>query len=77
MVGAAIGWGGIAAVNAAGGMTVPPQPGTSSALTILFRPELSTFVQNALWVLLAAAAGALVPAALSSRRVIAELLRSQ
>ena len=77
LVGAALGWGGVAAVNAAGGMTVPPQPGTSSALTILFRPELSTFVQNALWVLLAAAAGALVPAALSSRRVIAELLRSQ
>jgi putative ABC transport system permease protein len=76
LAGAAFGWGGIAAVNAAGGMTVPAQPGTSSALTILFRPELSTFVRNALWVLLAAAVGALVPAFLSSRRVIAELLRS-
>jgi putative ABC transport system permease protein len=77
LAGAAIGWGGVAAINAAGGMTVPSQPGTSSALTILFRPELSTFVRNALWVFLAAAVGALVPASLSSRRVIAELLRSK
>ena len=77
LTGAAFGWGGIALFNAAGGMTIPPQPGTSSALTILFRPELSTFVRNALWVLLAAAVGAFVPASLSSRRVIAELLRSK
>jgi putative ABC transport system permease protein len=77
LAGAALGWGGTAAINAAGGMTVPPQPGTSSAITIFFRPELSTFVRNALWVLLAATVGALVPASLSSRRVIAELLRSK
>jgi len=76
-VGAALGWGGIAAINASGGVAMPPQPGTSSAITILFRPELPTFAYNALWVLLAASAGALVPGALSSRRVIAELLRSK
>jgi putative ABC transport system permease protein len=77
LVGMAVGLGSIAIINAAGGITMPPPPGTDSALTILFTPQLATFFMNGCWVLAAAAIGSLVPGILSSRRVIAELLRSK
>ncbi len=65
-----------ALINVLGGITMPPQPGTSSALRILFTPEISKFFANAGWVLAAAVAGALFPGMLASRRKIAELLRA-
>ncbi len=71
------GGGTAALINAAGGLTMPPQPGTSGALVIHFTPELSTFFMNGVWVLLAAVAGSLLPGTLSSRKTIAELLRSR
>jgi len=76
-VGAALGLGGIGIFNAAGGMTMPAQPGMSSAFKILFTPRLATLLVSALWIFGASAVGALIPAAVSSRRVIAELLRSK
>jgi putative ABC transport system permease protein len=76
-IGGVAGAGVSALINAGGGLTMPPQPGTSGALTILFTPELSTFFMNGVWVLLASMAGALLPGMLSSRRIIAELLRSK
>jgi putative ABC transport system permease protein len=76
-VGAALGLGGIGLFNAAGGMTMPAQPGMSSSFKILFTPKLATLLVSALWILAASAIGALVPGAVSSRRVIAELLRSK
>jgi ABC-type lipoprotein release transport system permease subunit len=63
-------------INVLGGITMPPQPGTSSALRILFTPEVSTFFANAGWVLAASAAGALFPGILTSRKKIADLLRA-
>jgi putative ABC transport system permease protein len=76
-VGAALGLGGVGIFNAAGGVTMPAQPGTSSAFKILFTPRIATLLVSALWISAASAIGALVPAAVSSRRVIAELLRSK
>ena len=64
-------------INVLGGVTMPPQPGTSGALRILFTPEISKFFANALWVLAASVAGALVPGMLTSRRKIAELLSAR
>ena len=75
--GAALGLGGIGAFNALGGMTMPAQPGMSSAFKVLFTPRLATLLASALWIFAASAAGALVPGAVSSRRVIAELLSSK
>lgn len=69
--------GGVGIFNAAGGMTMPAQPGMSSAFTILFTPRLTTLLVSALWIFAASAIGALVPGTVSSRRVIAELLRSK
>jgi putative ABC transport system permease protein len=76
-VGAALGLGGIAIFNAAGGLTMPAQPGMSSAFKVLFTPRLATLLASALWIFAASAIGSLVPGAVSSRRVIAELLRSK
>jgi putative ABC transport system permease protein len=63
-------------INVLGGITMPPQPGTSQAFRILFTPEVSKYFANAGWVLAASAAGALFPGMLASRRKIAELLRA-
>jgi putative ABC transport system permease protein len=63
-------------INLLGGVTMPPQPGTSSALRILFTPQVSTFIANACWVLAASVAGALFPGMLASRKKIADLLRA-
>ncbi len=64
-------------INALGGITMPPQPGTSSAIRILFTPGMPTLFTNAAWVLAASLVGALVPGILASRRKIADLLRAQ
>ena len=64
-------------INLLGGITMPPQPGTSSALQIYFTPQVTRFFSNAAWVLAASAVGALFPGMLASRRVIADLLRAQ
>ena len=64
-------------INALGGVTMPPPPGTSSALQIFFTPEVTKFFANAGWVLAASMAGALFPGILASRRKIADLLRTQ
>jgi putative ABC transport system permease protein len=64
-------------INVLGGVTMPPQPGTTSAFKILFTPEVSKFFANAGWVLAASVAGALFPGMLASRRSIADLLRAQ
>jgi putative ABC transport system permease protein len=63
-------------INVLGGITMPPQPGTSSAIRIFFTPEVSKFFANAGWVLVASVAGALFPGMLASRRPIADLLRA-
>jgi len=63
-------------INVLGGITMPPQPGTSEAFRILFTPEFSKFFANAGWVLVAAVVGAVFPGMLASRRKIAELLRA-
>jgi putative ABC transport system permease protein len=80
IVGAAVGCvagGGVAGlINALGGISMPPQPGLSSALRIFFTPGAGTFLSNGLWVFTASVVGALVPGLLSSRRKIAELLRA-
>ncbi len=64
-------------INVLGGVTMPPQPGTSSAFKILFTPEVSKFFANAVWVLVASIAGAFFPGMLASRRNIADLLRAR
>ena len=64
-------------INVLGGVTMPPQPGTSSAFKILFTPEVSKFFANAAWVLVASIVGALFPGMLASRRNIADLLRAR
>jgi putative ABC transport system permease protein len=63
-------------INALGGITMP-QPGTSSAVRILFTPAFRTFFANAGWVLAASVAGALLPGITASHRPIAELLRAR
>ena len=64
-------------VNLVGGITMPPPPGTSSVIHILFTPEKSKFVTNAAWILAASTAGAFFPGMLASRQKIADLLRAQ
>ncbi|MGA2380061.1 MAG: FtsX-like permease family protein [Spirochaetia bacterium] len=64
-------------INAFGGISMPPQPGMSSALRIFFTPGAKTFLANGIWVLAASTAGALFPGMLSSRKGIAELLRAR
>jgi putative ABC transport system permease protein len=64
-------------INVLGGISMPPQPGTSSAFQIFFTPEISRFFENAAWVLAASLAGALFPGMLASRKGIAELLRAR
>jgi len=64
-------------INAFGGISMPPQPGMSSALRIFFTPGAKTFFANGIWVLAASTAGALFPGMLSSRKGIAELLRAR
>ena len=63
-------------VNLLGGLSMPPQPGMTQAFVIRFTPDPADSLQNALWAMAASVVGAIVPAALSSRRVIASLLRS-
>ncbi|MGO8694404.1 MAG: ABC transporter permease [Rectinemataceae bacterium] len=77
VAGVAAGIGVASLINALGGIVMPPQPGTTSAFTILFTPRPEGFVQNALFVLLAAALGSILPGMLSSRKTIAELLTSK
>jgi putative ABC transport system permease protein len=76
LVGCLAGSGVSGLINVLGGITMPPQPGTSSALRIYFTPVVSRFFSNAGWVLAASAAGALFPGMLASRRAIADLLRA-
>ncbi|MGO9309834.1 MAG: ABC transporter permease [Spirochaetia bacterium] len=64
-------------INAFGGISMPPQPGMSSALRIFFTPGAKTFFANGIWVLAASTAGAFFPGMLSSRKGIAELLRAR
>jgi putative ABC transport system permease protein len=77
LAGVAVGIGATSLINALGGIVMPPQPGTTTAFTILFTPRSSGFAQNALFVLLAAALGSILPGMLSSRKTIAELLSSK
>jgi putative ABC transport system permease protein len=77
MVGCLAGAGLAGLINSFGGISMPPQPGMSSALRIFFTPGISTFLANGIWVFAAAIAGALFPGMLSSRRGIAELLRAR
>lgn len=76
LVGCLAGGGVSGLINVFGGITMPPQPGTSEAFRILFTPEVSKFFANAAWVLAAAVVGALFPGMLASRKKIAELLRA-
>jgi putative ABC transport system permease protein len=76
VVGCIVGGGLAGLINAFGGISMPPQPGMSSALRIFFTPGAKTFFANAVWVLAASTAGALFPGILSARRGIAELLRA-
>jgi len=64
-------------INLFGGITMPPQPGTSSAFRILFTPQTTNFFANAVWVLAASVVGAFFPGMLASRRRIADLLRAR
>ena len=77
VVGCLAGGGVSALINVLGGITMPPQPGTSQAFRILFTPQIARFFSNAIWVLAASAVGALFPGMLASRRVIADLLHAQ
>jgi putative ABC transport system permease protein len=63
-------------INVLGGISMPPQPGMSSALRIFFTPGAGTFFANGIWVCAASIAGALFPGMMSSRKGIAELLRA-
>ena len=54
-VGAALGLGSVGLFNAAGGMTMPAQPGMSSSFTILFMPRPATLLVSALWIFAASA----------------------
>jgi putative ABC transport system permease protein len=66
-----------AGINAAGGLTMPAEPGMSVAtVNILFTPGLEAFWQNCVALLAASVIAALIPGTLSFRRTIAELLRS-
>jgi putative ABC transport system permease protein len=66
-----------AGINAFGGLTMPAEPGMSVAtVNILFTPGLEAFWQNGVALLAASALAALLPGTMSSRRTIAELLRS-
>ncbi|MGA2640918.1 MAG: FtsX-like permease family protein, partial [Spirochaetia bacterium] len=71
VVGCIVGGGLAGLINAFGGISMPPQPGMSSALRIFFTPGAKTFFANAVWVLAASTAGALFPGILSARRGIA------
>ena len=64
-------------INLLGGITMPPQPGTSSTIHIFFTPETSKFIANASWILAASAVGALFPGMFASRKPIADLLRAR
>jgi putative ABC transport system permease protein len=77
LAGAAAGGGLSGIVNLFGGITMPPQPGTTSAFRILFTPQTATFFSNAAWVLAASLVGALFPGLLASRQRIADLLRAR
>ena len=73
MVGAAVS----GAINAAGGLTIPAEPGMSvAAVTILFTPSVINLVGNGLALLVASVLAALYPGLRSFRLTIAELLRS-
>lgn len=77
LVGTVAGWGLTSLLNASGGLTMAAQPGMSAPLTILFRPDPGRFLANGLWVTAAALAGSWFPSHLATRKLIAELLRSE
>jgi putative ABC transport system permease protein len=76
VAGSALGWLGTELFNLSGGLTLPPQPGISDPLTILFTPDPGHALANGLWVLAAAAAGAWFPAHFASQRMTSELLKA-
>ncbi len=76
LAGGALGWLGTELFNLAGGLTLPPQPGMSDPLTILFTPDPGHAASNGLWVLAAAAVGAWFPAHFASQRTTSELLKA-
>jgi putative ABC transport system permease protein len=77
LLGTMVGAGLSVAINAAGGLTMPAQPGMSvDTVTILFTPRLDAFGQNGVALLFASIVAALLPGTMSFRRTIAELLKS-
>ncbi len=78
LVGCLAGSGASGLINAAGGLTMPAEPGMSvSSLTIWFTPNLGSFLGNGAWLLAASLAAAVFPGALALRRTAADLLRAR
>jgi len=77
LFGTLAGWGLTSLANAGGGLTLPSQPGMSEPLAILFRPDPLRFLTNGLWVVVAALAGSWFPSHMATRRLTADLLRSE
>jgi putative ABC transport system permease protein len=75
--GGLLGYASTSVINLFGGIKMPPQPGTTEAFVIRFTPQMRNLMQNGMSIVLAALLGAMVPGFFSSRRGIAELLRSK
>jgi len=76
VAGTGLGWLATGVFNMAGGLTLPPQPGMSDPISILFTPDPGHALSNGLWVIVAATLGAWFPAQLATRRAPANLLSS-
>ena len=77
LIGSLVGAAASGAINAAGGLTIPAEPGMSVAsVTVLFTPSVRNLLVNGLALLLASVLAALYPGLRSFRLTIAELLRS-
>ena len=62
-------------INALGGIKLPPQPGMSVPVTILFKPDLRSLLQSSVITVIVATLGSMSPALRAARSRVADILR--
>ncbi len=75
ILGILIGIGFCELINLFGGINLPPQPGMTTPITILFKPEISSLMQSVFITVITAMLGAVTPALRAAKFRIANILR--